>query len=160
MQNNVERKEDASFKFSIIENSATGYDGDVTPVTAFEILGNDAAANLVDVRSSAEWAFVGVPDLSAIHRKAIFISWQIFPEMGLNPDFMNLLEAEIPDKTAPVMFLCRSGARSAAAAKSAKTHGYQASFNIAGGFEGDADEGRHRGKINGWKADNLPWVQQ
>ena len=160
MQGDVERKETVSFEFSILENSANGYDGDVTPHTAYEILSRDAAAKLVDVRTSAEWTFVGIPNLSSIHQEAKFISWQMFPEMNLNADFINMLEAAIPDKTSPVLFLCRSGARSASAARVAKAHGYEASFNIAGGFEGDANREHHRGGVNGWKSDNLPWVQQ
>ncbi|EJW20980.1 hypothetical protein IMCC14465_07760 [alpha proteobacterium IMCC14465] len=160
MQSDVERKESAPFNFSILENSANGYDGDVTPLTAFEILSHDAAARLVDVRSSAEWAFVGIPDVSSIHHETIFISWQMFPEMSLNNEFINMLEAAMPDKAAPVLFLCRSGARSMSAARMAKAHGYEASFNIAGGFEGDADREHHRGQVNGWKSENLPWVQQ
>ena len=160
MQGDIERKETVSFEFSILENSANGYDGDVTPLTAYEILSRDAAANLVDVRTSAEWTFVGIPDVSSIHQEAKFISWQMFPEMSLNADFINMLEAAIPDKTSPVLFMCRSGARSASAARLAKAHGYEASFNIAGGFEGDANLEHHRGGVNGWKSDNLPWVQQ
>ena len=160
MQGDVERKETVSFEFSILENSANGYDGDVTPHTAYEILSRDAAAKLVDVRTSAEWTFVGIPSLSSIHQEAKFISWQMFPEMNLNSDFIIMLEAAIPDKTSPVLFLCRSGARSASAARLAKAHGYEASFNIAGGFEGDANREHHRGGVNGWKSDNLPWVQQ
>jgi len=160
MQGDVERKETVSFEFSILENSANGYDGDVTPHTAYKILSRDAAANLVDVRTSAEWTFVGIPDVSPIHQEAKFISWQMFPEMSLNGDFINMLEAAIPDKTSPVLFLCRSGARSASAARHAKANGYESSFNIAGGFEGEANLEHHRGGVNGWKSDNLPWVQQ
>jgi rhodanese-related sulfurtransferase len=114
----------------------------------------------VDVRTSAEWAFVGVPDVSSINHETKFISWQIFPEMSLNADFINMLEVAITNKTPPVLFLCRSGARSASAARIAKANGYEASFNIAGGFEGDANSEHHRGGVNGWKSDNLPWVQQ
>ena len=156
MQGDVERKETVSFEFSILENSANGYDGDVTPHTAYEILSRDAAANLVDVRTSAEWTFVGIPDVSSIHQEAKFISWQMFPEMNLNADFINMLEAAIPDKTSPVLFLCRSGARSASAARVAKAHGYEASFNIAGGFVGGANREHHRGGGNRGGGDKHP----
>ena len=160
MQSDIERKEKVSVDFAILENSANGYDGDVSPITAYEILSHDGAANLVDVRTSAEWAFVGVPDVSSLNHETKFISWQIFPEMSLNEDFINMLEVAIPNKTPPVLFLCRSGARSASAARIAKANGYEASFNIAGGFEGDANSEHHRGGVNGWKSDSLPWVQQ
>jgi hypothetical protein len=37
--------------------------------------------------------------------------------------------------------------------------GFTCAYNIAGGFEGDPDTERHRGRVNGWKADGLPWRQ-
>ena len=63
------------------------------------------------------------------------------------------------DPKAPVMLLCRSGARSRAAAIALTEAGFAQAFNIAGGFEGDADGEGHRGNRNGWKAENLPWRQ-
>jgi rhodanese-related sulfurtransferase len=58
-----------------------------------------------------------------------------------------------------VLFLCRSGARSRAAAVALTGLGFAKAFNVAGGFEGDPDGERHRGNINGWKAAGLPWRQ-
>jgi rhodanese-related sulfurtransferase len=37
--------------------------------------------------------------------------------------------------------------------------GFARAYNIAGGFEGDPDGMRHRGLVNGWKAEGLPWRQ-
>jgi hypothetical protein len=37
--------------------------------------------------------------------------------------------------------------------------GYANCFNVAAGFEGRRDEEGHRGKVEGWKAAHLPWVQ-
>ena len=61
--------------------------------------------------------------------------------------------AELP------LLLCRSGARSRAAAIALTEAGFAQAFNIAGGFEGDMDGEGHRGNREGWKAENLPWRQ-
>jgi rhodanese-related sulfurtransferase len=37
--------------------------------------------------------------------------------------------------------------------------GYARAFNLAGGFEGGLDPSRHRGRVDGWKAAGLPWMQ-
>ena len=126
------------------------------------MLSGDKSAQLVDVRTLAEWSFVGVPDLSSLGRAVHCIEWQTFPP-GPNPDFV----AETSDALAgagagpqtAILFLCRSGARSRAAAMAMTAAGFQKAFNIAGGFEGDLDGMRHRGQTNGWKAQGLPWKQ-
>lgn len=136
------------------------YAGDVTAQEAWALLTQTPAAQLVDVRTAAEWAFVGLPDLSALDRPVHRVAWQTFPTMALNPDFLGEAVAAVgTDKDVPVLFLCRSGARSRAAAIALTKAGYSKAFNIAGGFEGDIDPSRHRGRINGWKAQGLPWVQ-
>lgn len=138
----------------------TDYAGDIDPKVAWEKLESDPDAVLVDVRTRPEWAFVGVPDLSPLGKQPVLLEWQAYPEMQVNPAFVDDLEASgaTPDKT--VMFLCRSGARSRAAAIAATARGFKQAFNVAGGFEGDPDEQHHRGNKNGWKRDGLPWVQK
>lgn len=137
-----------------------GYAGDVSATAAWEHLGRDPQGQLVDVRTMAEWNFVGGPDLAAIGRSAHRIEWQMFPSMAHNPDFVAQAGAALGGrKDAPVFFLCRSGARSRAAALAMTEAGYSKCFNIAGGFEGDLDPERHRGGTNGWKAAGLPWIQ-
>ena len=42
---------------------------DVSPPQAFQALQDDPQAVLVDVRTDAEWNFVGVPDLGAIGKQ-------------------------------------------------------------------------------------------
>lgn len=136
------------------------YAGDVTAQEAWELLQGDADAQLVDVRTAAEWAFVGLPDLTGLRRKVHCLEWQSFPSMNLNRDFVAQAASALGRKTdAPVLFLCRSGARSRAAAIAMTAAGYSKSFNIAGGFEGDLDPEQHRGGRNGWKAAGLPWKQ-
>ena len=88
------------------------------------------------------------------------IEWQTFPSGAQNPNFAAQAGAALgANKDVPVVFLCRSGARSRAAAMAMTAAGYTKAFNIAGGFEGDLDETRHRGTSNGWKAAGLPWTQ-
>ena len=136
------------------------YAGDLTVRESWEMLARDPNSVLVDVRSQAEWSFVGVPDLSSLGKKVALVSWQTFPGMKSNPDFGAQLSAAgvSPDKT--VLFLCRSGVRSKSAAIAMTATGYARCHNVAGGFEGPHDGQRHRGAVDGWKAANLPWVQE
>jgi rhodanese-related sulfurtransferase len=136
-----------------------GYAGDVEPREAWRILSEDPEAVLVDVRTDAEWSYVGLPDLSALGKRAVLVAWQNFPSMERNAGFSAELAAKGVPKTAPILFLCRSGARSRAAAQALTGEGYARCYNVAGGFEGDLDAERHRGRVNGWKAQGLPWAQ-
>ncbi len=135
------------------------YAGDIGPLEAWRILQSDGQSVLIDVRTEAEWSFVGVPDLSPVGRQPLLLSWQVFPSMARNPDFEATLAGAAPDPARPMLFLCRSGARSAAAAAAMTAAGYGHCYNIAGGFEGDRDATGHRGTVNGWKVDGLPWIQ-
>jgi rhodanese-related sulfurtransferase len=143
--------------------SSLDYAGDVGAAEAWDMLTGNAKAQLVDVRSVAEWNFVGLPDLAALGRKVHCVEWQMFPSMAPNADFVaetsNALAGAGAGSETPVLFLCRSGARSRAAAMAMTRAGFHNSFNIAGGFEGDLDAKRHRGNEKGWKAEGLPWKQ-
>lgn len=144
----------------VLEVRPQGYAGDLAATDAWALLSRETAAQLVDVRTAAEWSFVGVPDLSGIDRRFHCLEWQSFPSMALNPDFVAQAASALGGKTdAPVVFLCRSGARSRAAAIAMTAAGYTKCFNIADGFEGGLDGERHRGQQNGWKAAGLPWKQ-
>ena len=140
---------------------ATGYAGDVTPKTAWQMLKEIPDAVLIDVRTTAEWAYVGGPDVHSIGKTTVMIEWQIFPAMQIDPDFATRLKERIgPVHDAPLLMLCRSGARSAAAARAMTAAGYGRCFNVANGFEGVLDAAGHRGGTSGWKADGLPWSQK
>ena len=141
------------------DHSSSDYAGDLSVQDAWALLKSDPKARLVDVRTSAEWNFVGIPDLSELGREVALVEWQVFPAMQVNPGFVAQAEGNAADKSAPVLFLCRSGARSRAAAIAMTRAGYAKAYNIAGGFEGDFDGERHRGRKNGWKASGLPWKQ-
>ncbi|MBX3445710.1 MAG: rhodanese-like domain-containing protein [Parvibaculaceae bacterium] len=137
------------------------YAGDVTPAEAWRVLSENPDAVLVDVRTRAEWSFVGLPDLGAAGKEPVLMEWQQFPTMALNPGFAADLASALGNarKDAPVLFLCRSGARSRSAAIAMTGVGFGRCFNIVGGFEGDLDGTKHRGTQNGWKAAGLPWMQ-
>ena len=138
---------------------AAGYAGDVAPATAWKILSERKDAVLIDVRTRAEWNYVGLPDLDSIAKKPALLEWQVFPSMQPNPEFVAALSGAIANKDAPLLFLCRSGARSAAAAKAMTAAGYSTCLNVADGFEGPLDVQAKRGSAGGWKATGLPWRQ-
>lgn len=136
------------------------YVDDLSPVESWELLKSDATAVLIDVRTSAEWNFVGVVDMRDLGREAMYNPWAILPKMERNPHFVEHLETalgEVSDR--PLLFLCRSGHRSAHAADALTARGFSQCYNIEHGFEGDKDRGNHRATTNGWKFDGLPWVQ-
>lgn len=137
----------------------SSYAGDVSPRQAWDMLASDPKAALVDVRTPAEWNYVGVPDLSTLGKKPLFVSWMFFPSMEVNPQFAEHLETARLDADAPLLFICRSGARSRSAAMAMTARGYTRCYNVASGFEGDPNTTRHRGTVNGWKVDSLPWIQ-
>jgi rhodanese-related sulfurtransferase len=139
------------------------YAGDLGSVEAWEMMAQDPKAQLIDVRTIAEWGFVGLPDLSSLQRRVHCIEWQGYPTMQPNPNFaadaIEALQACGADSRTTVLFLCRSGARSRAAAMAMTRAGFEKAFNIADGFEGDLDADGHRGQGSGWKATGLPWRQ-
>lgn len=140
-------------------SSATAYAGDVTPQEAFDALMRDAKAALVDVRTQAEWSFVGLPDLRAADRQPVLVEWQSYPSMARNADFAAEVARAGIGKGQPLYFICRSGGRSRAAAIAMTAEGYGPCYNVAGGFEGNRDAEGHRGTVEGWKAAGCPWRQ-
>lgn len=132
----------------------------VTPTQAWEALAGDPDAHLVDVRTDAEWNFVGLPDLSAAGKQPVLLPWQLYPAMQVNGGFVEQMRQAGVAPEHRVYFLCRSGARSMAAANAARAAGYAQVFNVAGGFEGNPDADGHRGTVDGWKAERLPWRQR
>ena len=124
-----------------------------------ELLHLHSIAILIDVRTRAEWNYVGLPDLSTLAKEPALIEWQVFPSMQPNADFVAALSSTVADKDAPLLFLCRSGVRSAAAAKAMSAAGYSTCLNVADGFEGPLDANAKRGASGGWKAAGLPWRQ-
>ncbi len=127
------------------------YAGDLSPAAAWDAVA--AGAVLVDVRTEGEWTHIGVPDLSGLNTKAVFIQWNLASGTN-NPEFLAQLQDAVPTEKQLVM-LCRSGARSIAAAEAATAAGYTA-YNVEEGFEGVPDRFGDR-IVNGWKNCSLPW---
>lgn len=135
------------------------------PQDVWDTLANEKGSVLVDVRSAAEWAFVGGPDLTQLGKDTVQAEWSTFPGMIPNDNFaQEVLDALGGTAPSHVFFLCRSGARSLSAARTLAQvfaeQGKQVTcVNVQEGFEGDLNAQRHRGDISGWKARNLPWKQ-
>ncbi len=135
------------------------YAGDVDVTETWQRLSEDAQAVLIDVRTAAEWNFVGLPDLSSLDKQVQRSEWKAFPSMDRNPNFQQEVEQAGVAKDTAVFLLCRSGQRSRDAAILLTAAGYKHCYNVAGGFEGDKDSAGHRGTVGGWKMAGLPWVQ-
>lgn len=128
------------------------YKGELLPDEAYALLQLAPGARLVDVRTRAEWDWVGrVAD-------AVEIEWNQYPGGVRNPNFLAELKRQV-DPESLVMFLCRSGARSVGAASEATAAGYNDCYNVLEGFEGDKDASGHRNTIGGWRKAGLPWSQ-
>jgi rhodanese-related sulfurtransferase len=126
------------------------YAGALLPAEAHALM--QAGARLVDVRTQPELQYVGrVPG-------SVAVQWQTYPGNRPNPEFLAELEDAV-SKDEPVMFLCRSGARSHSAAETATRHGWRECYNVLEGFEGDKDAEQHRNTVGGWRKAGLPWVQ-
>ena len=137
------------------------YAGDITPLEAWKLLSDNPQAVLVDVRTDAEWRFVGVPDLSSLGREVVFIEW-VTSDGTPNANFADELKQRVQpaggDQERPAIFLCRSGNRSIGAAETATELGITPAYNVLDGFEGHLDAEGHRGGT-GWRAVGLPWRQ-
>ena len=86
------------------------------------------------------------------------MEWQTYPGNRPNPEFLAELAAAVP-KDQPVMFMCRSGARSHSAAEAANRAGWKEAYNVLEGFEGDKDAEQQRSTVGGWRKAGLPWIQ-
>ena len=126
------------------------YAGALLPSEAHQLM--QEGVKLVDVRTRPELLYVGkVPG-------SLEVEWQTYPGSKPNPEFIGELAASTK-KDEPVMFMCRSGARSHGAAEAAMRAGWKETYNVLEGFEGDKDSSGHRNAVNGWRKAGLPWVQ-
>lgn len=131
------------------------YKGDLLPKEVYDRMQASENTVLIDVRTDAEWAFVGIPAIERLLR----ISWQQFPTMERNEDFVADVETAGVPRDADIFLICRSGQRSASAAAALTQAGFENCYNVAEGFEGDKDADGHRGSVGGWKHAGLPWIQ-
>ena len=148
--NPIQVPQPTSSPVSAALHPAEAYAGDITPQLACQWW-QAGDAVLVDVRTDAEREWVGfVPG-------AVAVAWKQWPGMGMNATFDEALQAAVAPGQ-KVLFLCRSGVRSVAAARRATELGLEA-YNILEGFEGDPDQHAQRGRKGGWRFHSLPWRQ-
>ena len=136
---------------------------EVNVAAAWKGLKANPRSQLVDVRTRAEWTYVGIPDLGPLGKRAVLVEWQTFPDQSVDPRFAERLANELKalgvQQDDDLFFICRSGSRSLAAARAMVSVGFRACHNVSEGFEGPLDDERHRGALLGWKAIGLPWQQ-
>ncbi|MDD5272288.1 MAG: rhodanese-like domain-containing protein [Methylovulum sp.] len=125
----------------------------LSPLQAWELLQQNPAAVLIDVRAKIEHTFIGHP-IGAVH-----IAWKELPDWLLNPEFVPYVFEAVPDRDTPILLMCRSGQRSLEAAHALQAQGYTHLVNIEGGFEGPLDGDKHRSTLGGWRFYGLPWQQ-
>ncbi|HLA36401.1 MAG TPA: rhodanese-like domain-containing protein [Rhodocyclaceae bacterium] len=128
------------------------YEGALTPKEAHELWQIAPGAKLIDVRTKAEWDWVGrIPN-------AIEIEWFDYPDKHLNPHFIRTLKHTLSSESL-LMFICSSGVRSSHAAAAATAAGFPDCYNVLEGFEGNKDANGQRNRSGGWRACGLPWHQ-
>ena len=134
------------------------YKRNLLPKMAVERMNENPKAVLIDVRTRAEHKYVGFPDNS------ILIPWFDEPDLESDPDafYESVLDA-LSDRNdamdTELILICRSGFRSNEALKCLQSKGFTSVSHVASGFEGDLDENDHRGNLNGWRNDGMPWSQ-
>jgi rhodanese-related sulfurtransferase len=143
----------------MIDTKVIGYAGDITPSETWKILEHDHNSILIDVRTAAEWAYVGIADLSKINKEVYRIEWKTYPNMSINSNFVKQVCKICINPKFKIFSLCRSGQRSIETSRILTNAGYKECYNVLDGFEGDKNDNNHRGKNGGWKFEGLPWKQ-
>jgi rhodanese-related sulfurtransferase len=127
----------------------------LTPPEAQAFVQANAEALFVDIRMEIEYLYVGHPP-GVVH-----VAWYEYPTMKAEPRaFAEQVQREAGGRLdRPVVLICRSGKRTVDAGLALEAHGFTSVFNVLHGFEGELDEHFRRGRINGWRFENLPWEQ-
>jgi rhodanese-related sulfurtransferase len=68
---------------------------DAVNVETMQSLVSRPGAQPIDVRTRAEWTYVGIPDLGAIGKRAVLVEWQTFPDQTVDPGFVERLAGEL-----------------------------------------------------------------
>jgi rhodanese-related sulfurtransferase len=144
----VRRGADAPTTANPAENPA-----DVGPAEAARLAG-ESGALILDVRTQAEYVFVGHP------AGAVNIPLELWDantyQWSPNPRFEERVKARFPDQGVPLLLICRSANRSRDGAKLLAKAGYRRVYNILEGFEGDKDPKTGLRTLNGWRNRGLP----
>ena len=131
----------------------------ITSIECFNKLSEISNSYLIDIRTKPEWEFIGVPDLSSLNKKTIFISWHMYPEMKINSLFENQITESNIKKNDNLFLIWRSVNRSSDAAEFLTSRSFANCCNVKDGFEGEIGPNHQRSTINGWKYFKLPWKQ-
>lgn len=139
---------------------------DITPAEARAWAASDTNVYILDVRTEAEWRWVGHPgknklgDGDDLVGKVVNIAYMIDTKGGfaVNPSFVSdVAEVFASNPDVVLITMCRSGQRSIAAALALEAVGFANAYNMVTGFEGGSDSLGYRTK-NGWKVDGLPYT--
>ncbi len=126
--------------------------GHLSSLEASTFLKQHPNAKLIDIRSSMEFLFIGHPT------DCIHIGWMEEPDWDINPNFVEDI-ISLQTDNCPIVMICRSGNRSEKAGVQLLEAGLTNIYHISDGFEGDRDDDDHRGTLNGWRFNGLPWEQ-
>lgn len=143
-----------------------------TAEETYEMMKKDPKVILVDVRTPAEWQFVGYTDMAQIMIPSVFFKFDGLDEKKpryrsvVNSNFVSEFEEKIADLDADqdstYVIMCRSGAtRAQPAAKMLAQYGFKNVYIMTDGFEGGkTKEGEHKGfRLKaGWKVNGYPWT--
>jgi rhodanese-related sulfurtransferase len=158
--------------------------GDISPTEAFGWASTEDNVYIVDVRTTPEWVLVGHPASNALvgsnngkakgrdYNEGGNLVGKVYHVPTLegtpgvvmtpNPNFVSFIQANF-DSNDVLLFICRSGSRSTAAATTIGALGYD-TYSILDGFEGpknsDDDPGRDTGyrDVAGWVNEGLPFA--
>lgn len=137
----------------------------LTPADAHKALSSNPGIVFIDVRDPIEISFVGHAEGMDANVPVATATHELDPNKGAytmapNRNFVAEVDDAVAragaDKSTPVFVMCRSGARSADAAKMLIGAGYKSVWNLVEGFEGDKNEAGQRA-VNGWRNAGLPW---
>jgi rhodanese-related sulfurtransferase len=171
--------------FSMISTGAYAFDAAAVPAakktkigqylsaqeTAAFVDKNSSKVLFLDVRTPAEIAFLGMPASADANvpymMEPAFRTWDSAKstfKLETSPDFLPEVRRRLAAKglagDAPIILICRSGDRSAAAANLLSEAGFKNVYSVVDGYEGDlAADGPNAGRraVNGWKNAGLPW---
>lgn len=124
----------------------------LSPPEALNFVAAHPHAAFIDVRTDVEFLLIG----HALSSRCI--PWIKEGEWEVNPRFIPDVMA-VADFDTPIVLICRSGTRSAAAAAALLMVGFSEVYDIDGGFEGESDACHHRSTCGGWRYYGLPWAQ-
>lgn len=125
----------------------------VSAEEAFQML-QESDTYLVDVRSIAEYVFVGHSKMA--YNVPLLLWNERKQKLESNQDFLRDIRSRFkPDDT--LIFICRSGGRSSRAYRQVKKAGFKKLYNVEHGFEGDKDAEGYR-SVNGWRNSKLPYT--